>query len=53
MIRDDLYEELASVSPRMGFSKAKRAIDFGDGLAANPGESLSRVRIFELGFEVP
>lgn len=32
---------------------AARAITFGDGRADNPGESVSRVAIFELGFPAP
>jgi hypothetical protein len=51
--KDDLYEELAAVNPRRGGKQAERAIAFANPLAANPGESLSRVRIVELGFEVP
>ncbi|KGJ80809.1 hypothetical protein GY21_02230 [Cryobacterium roopkundense] len=51
--KDELYGELATVQPRTGRAQARRAIDFANPLAANPGESLSRVRIAELGFEVP
>jgi len=53
LTKDDLYAELAAVNPRRGAKQAERAIAFANPLAANPGESLSRVRIFELGFEVP
>lgn len=53
LTKDDLYAEVARVSPRRGAKQAERAIEFADGLAANPGESMSRVRMFELGFEVP
>lgn len=48
-----LFAELATVNPRFGARQADRAIEFGNGLSANGGESLSRVRIFQLGFEVP
>ncbi|TFD74471.1 type IV toxin-antitoxin system AbiEi family antitoxin domain-containing protein [Cryobacterium fucosi] len=48
-----LFAELANVNPRFGARQADRAIEFGNGLSANGGESLSRVRIFQLGFEVP
>lgn len=48
-----LYEELAAVNPRTGLKKAERVIGFATPLAADPGESLSRVRMFQLGFEVP
>ena len=51
--KNDLYGELALVHPRSGGAKVRRAIDFANGLSDNPGESLSRVRIAELGFEVP
>jgi predicted transcriptional regulator of viral defense system len=53
LTKEDLHAELALVSPRRGGKHAERAIDFANGLAANPGETLSRVRMFELGFEVP
>ena len=53
LTREDLFAELAAVSPRAGARLAERAIAFGNGLSANAGESLSRVRMFQLGFEVP
>lgn len=40
------------VSPRGG-RKARNVIEFADGMADNPGESVSRVVIFELGFPAP
>jgi hypothetical protein len=51
--KDDLYEELARVRPRNGGAQARRVIEFANPLSANPGESLSRVRMQELGFEIP
>ncbi|TFB87171.1 hypothetical protein E3O44_08550 [Cryobacterium algoricola] len=51
--KDDLLTELALVNPRRGFRQAEAAIDFANPLSANGGESLSRVRLFELGFVVP
>jgi hypothetical protein len=51
--RGDLYEELERVNPRTGHRQAERSIAFADPLSANPGETLSRVRIFQLGFEAP
>ncbi|MDJ0350668.1 type IV toxin-antitoxin system AbiEi family antitoxin domain-containing protein [Cryobacterium sp. PH29-G1] len=51
--KNDLYTELAAVHPRTGSVRVRRVIDFADALSANPGESLSRVRIAELGFQVP
>ena len=53
LTKKDLYAELAAVNPRAGAGQAERAISFASPLAENPGESLSRVRIFQLGFEVP
>lgn len=49
----DLLDELGVVQPRTGARQAERAIMFANPLAANPGESMSRVRMHELGFEVP
>jgi predicted transcriptional regulator of viral defense system len=53
LTRDDLLRELETVNPRTGRRRAEHAIRFADPLSANPGETLSRVRIFQLGFEVP
>ncbi|TFC95964.1 MULTISPECIES: type IV toxin-antitoxin system AbiEi family antitoxin domain-containing protein [Cryobacterium] len=53
LTKEDLFAELAAVKPRAGARQAERAIAFGNGLSANGGESLSRVRMFQLGFEVP
>ncbi|GAA3881923.1 hypothetical protein GCM10022381_25210 [Leifsonia kafniensis] len=53
LTKADLYAELARVNPRYGFRQAERVIAFANPLSANLGESLSRVRIFELGFQVP
>lgn len=49
----DLYRELDLVNPRTGRRQVERVIEFASPLAANPGETLSRVRIFELGFAAP
>ncbi|HSP75314.1 MAG TPA: hypothetical protein VLO31_03760 [Cryobacterium sp.] len=49
VLREKLRE---SMSPR-GWVRAERAILFGRPNADNPGESLSRVAIFELGFPDP
>lgn len=48
-----LLTELETVNPRTGRQAAERAIRFATGLSANAGESLSRVRFEELGFDVP
>ncbi|WP_146073414.1 hypothetical protein [Cryobacterium sp. N22] len=53
LTREDLYRELARVNPRTGRRRAERVIAFANPLAANPGETLSRVRIFQLGFAAP
>ena len=53
LTKDDLYQELALVNPRTGRRQAEQAIAFASPLSANPGETLSRVRIFQLGFEAP
>jgi predicted transcriptional regulator of viral defense system len=51
--REELFDELARVSPRYGYRKAAFAISFADARSANPGETLSRVRMHQLGFEAP
>ena len=48
-----LLTELDWAHPRNGHRAAERAITFANGLSANPGESLGRVRFEELGFEIP
>ncbi|WP_166806482.1 type IV toxin-antitoxin system AbiEi family antitoxin domain-containing protein [Cryobacterium serini] len=53
LTKDALYAELASVNPRSGGAQVRRVIEFANPLSANPGESLSRVRLQELGFEIP
>ncbi|TFC05925.1 hypothetical protein E3O42_01945 [Cryobacterium adonitolivorans] len=50
---EELSETLARVGSARGQVRAQRAIDFARPNAANPGESLSRVAIFELGFPDP
>ncbi|MET0955407.1 MAG: hypothetical protein ABWY68_05610 [Cryobacterium sp.] len=53
LTKEDLYRELEKVNPRTGRRRAEQAIAFASPLAANPGETLSRVRIFQLGFAEP
>lgn len=48
-----LLAELDAASPRYGYARAAVAVAFGDSRAANPGESLSRARIHELGYATP
>lgn len=53
LTQNDLRAELATVNPRVGAGQAEKSINFASALSASPGETLSRVRIFELGFQVP
>ncbi|MGO4689795.1 type IV toxin-antitoxin system AbiEi family antitoxin domain-containing protein [Glaciibacter sp. 2TAF33] len=53
LTKDDLHTELVAVHPRFGARQAAHAIEFANPLAANPGETMGRVRMFQLGFEVP
>jgi hypothetical protein len=46
-------EHWGQLTPRQRLARANRAISFGRTHADNPGESLSRVAIFELGFPDP
>ena len=50
---DELSDMLARCGSLRGRTMAQRAIDFARPNADNPGESLSRVAIFELGFPDP
>lgn len=50
---EELGEKLAGSGAIRGLSRAQRAIDFARPDADTPGESLSRVAIFELGFPDP
>jgi hypothetical protein len=50
---EELSEQLAGCGSLRGSVKAQRAIDFARPNADNPGESRSRVAIFELGFPDP
>ena len=43
LTRDELRRELADVPLRQGVAKARRVIEFADGAADRPGESMSRV----------
>ena len=51
--RDALARELQAVGPYRGATRARRAIEFGDHRSESVGESLSRARIAELGFQPP
>lgn len=51
--RAALLDRLDGCGSGRGIRGARSAIGFSDPAAANPGESLSRVRIHELGFPAP
>jgi hypothetical protein len=48
-----IRSELARLDFRRGLARVARAIEFADGRSESPGESLSRVRLHELGFPPP
>ena len=50
---DRIRSELARLDLRRGLARVNRTIDFGDGRSESPNESLSRARIYELGFPEP
>ena len=50
---EELSEQLSREGTGRGMAKAQRAIDFSRPNSDNPGESVSRVAIFELGFPDP
>ncbi|WP_349903307.1 hypothetical protein [Parafrigoribacterium humi] len=51
--RADLYGELAGVPIRQGTAKIREIIEFADGTADRPGESLSRVSMLRAGITMP
>ncbi len=51
--RAEVLEVMLHCAQWPGARDASRAVAFGDGRAANPGESLSRFRVAELGFPAP
>ena len=50
---ESLLTELARIPLRNGTARARRAIEFADGRANRPGESISRVNIFLAGLTAP
>lgn len=52
-VRERVNAELERVAPRRGRRQAQFAIAFASGLAESVGESLTRVRFHEQGFEIP
>jgi hypothetical protein len=53
LTRDDLLRELDGVPFRHGLAKGHRVIDFADGAADRPGESMSRVNMHLMGLPRP
>lgn len=51
--RAALVEEIARAGRRRNNTRARRAVDFGDGRAESPGESRSRVAMAELDLPLP
>ena len=51
--KEALVDELERSGIRAGARRASASIEFGDARAASPGESLTRVRTWQLGFEMP
>lgn len=51
--KDRLLKELESVPLRHGSARARATIDFADGAADRPGESISRVSMFRAGIAAP
>jgi len=49
----DEVEEILDRHGAWGLTRARFALEFADGRAANAGESASRVVIYQLGYEVP
>ncbi|WP_167047241.1 hypothetical protein [Salinibacterium sp. ZJ454] len=53
LTRDDLDQELGTVPLRHGSVKARQVIEFADGAADRPGESLSRANMRIAGLTMP
>ncbi|MET4782097.1 hypothetical protein [Glaciihabitans sp. UYNi722] len=51
--KSDLYQELDGIPLRRGSARVRRTIDFADGRADRPGESLSRVSMHVAGITPP
>lgn len=50
---DDLRSELQNIAPTHGRTKARAVIEFANGLADRPGESMSRVSLMRSGLPAP
>lgn len=53
LAKDDVLSVLDRLGTRRGLARARRVVDFADGRSGSGGESLSRVGIFLMGFEMP
>lgn len=53
LTKELLLEELAEAPSRHGTARGRRALEFADGAADRPGESLSRVSMFTAGITMP
>ncbi|WP_157155293.1 hypothetical protein [Diaminobutyricimonas sp. LJ205] len=53
LTRDELYQELDLIPLRRGRLRASRVIEFADGAADRPGESMSRVSMLLAGVTMP
>lgn len=53
LTREDILGELDRISPAHGATKARAAIEFSNGLADRPGESMSRVSMLRAGVPAP
>lgn len=51
--KEELGDELCRVTFRTGVGRARECIAFADDRAASPGESLTRVRCWQLGYDAP
>ncbi|GAA4159255.1 hypothetical protein GCM10022286_13340 [Gryllotalpicola daejeonensis] len=51
--KDEVYELLDRYASTRGLARARAAVEFADGRSGSGGESLSRVDIYQLGFELP
>lgn len=53
LTREQLFETVRQLPSRQGTAKARRVIEFADGRADRPGESLSRAGMHLMGISVP
>ncbi len=51
--KEQLFAELELIALRQGTARARATIDFADGAADRPGESISRVSIYRAGLTAP